>query len=132
MTVIRLVVPRAFAACAPWIRVRTGLHADQVLELQRLGYVVNESNADFAVAYYTSTTLELDHGMQSDPLVTQSTPGTVIVDVIDPTTKEPVWRGRGNAAVADDEEQYDRNVKHAVQAIVEKFPAGSGTVVRAP
>ena len=123
MTVIRLSVPRAFAACAPCIRVRTAPPSDAVLELVRLGYVVNDSNAAFAVAYYAGTKLELDCGIQNDPLVMPYKPGTVMVDVIDPKTKQLLWRGQGIAAVADDEEQYDRNVKHAVQAIVEKFPS---------
>ena len=122
-TVIRLSVPRAFAACAPCIRVRTAPPSDAVLELVRLGYVVNDSNTACAVAYYAGTKLELDCGIQSDPLVMPDTPGTVMVDVIDPKTKQLLWRGQGIAAVADDEEQYDRNLKHAVQAIVEKFPA---------
>src|SRR4029077_13526095 len=90
MTVIRLSVPRAFAACAPCIRVRTAPPSDAVLELVRLGYVVNDSNAAFAVAYYAGTKLELDCGIQSDPLVMPYKPGTVMVDVIDPKTKQAI------------------------------------------
>jgi len=61
--------------------------------------------------------------MQSAPTVTQYTQGTVIVDVFDPKTKELLWRGQGVAAVSDNEQQYEQELKKTVEAIVDKFPA---------
>ena len=61
--------------------------------------------------------------MQSSPMVTQYTEGTVIVDVIDPKTKDLLWRGQGVAAVSNNEQQYEQELQKTVEAIVDKFPA---------
>ena len=100
------------------------LRADLAQEFAGLGYVASDSNPDFCVAYYASTNQKLDvtywdygyawrprwwsgwgrrwgrgwggdWGIQSGPAVTQYTEGTVIVDVIDPKTKDLLWRGQG-------------------------------------
>ena len=55
-------------------------------------------------------------------MVTQYTQGTVIVDVINPTTKELLWRGQGVAAVSDNEAQYEQDLWKTVTAILDKFP----------
>ena len=123
-----------------------------------LGYVATDTNPDFCVAYYASTKQQLDvsswdygyawqprwwggwgrrwgpgwgpdWGVQ--PLVTQYTQGTVIVDVFDPKTKELLWRGQGIAAVTDNPQGYERDLKKTVAAIVDKFPAASGKVALA-
>ncbi len=123
-----------------------------------LGYVGSDSNPDFCVAYYASTKQQLDvsywdygytwqphwwggwgrrwgRGWGPDwgvqPLVTQYTQGTVIVDVFDPKTKELLWRGQGIAAVTDNERGYERDLNQTVEAIVDKFPAASGKVALA-
>lgn len=46
----------------------------------------------------------------------------MIIDVIDPTTKKLLWRGRGVAAVSDDERKYETDLKQTVMAVLEKFP----------
>src|SRR5256712_5626719 len=103
------------------------LRSDLAQEFAGLGYVATDSNPDFCIAYYASTNQKLDvtswdygygwrprwwsgwgrrygrgwggdWGMQSGPVVTQYTEGTVIVDVIDPKTKDLLWRGQGVAA----------------------------------
>src|SRR5207245_3235828 len=102
------------------------LRTDLAQEFAGLGYVASDSNPDFCVAYYASTKQQLDvtywdygyawrprwwsgygrrwgrgwgadWGMQNGPMVTQYTQGTVIVDVIDPKTKDVLWRGQGVA-----------------------------------
>jgi hypothetical protein len=55
----------------------------------------------------------------------------VIVDVFDPRTKDLLWRGQGVAAVSDDEQQYEQELKKAVEAIVDKFPAAANKVALA-
>src|SRR5437773_1547174 len=135
------------------------LRSDLAQEFAGLGYVASDSNPDFCVAYYASTNQKLDvtywdygyawrphwwsgwgqrsgrgwggdWGIQS-PTVTQYTEGTVIVDVIDPKTKDLLWRGQGVAAVSDDEAQYEQVLKKTVAAIVDKFPGASSKVALA-
>src|SRR3989441_10464446 len=99
------------------------LRTDLAGEFTGLGYIATDSNPDLCVAYYASTNQKLDvtywdygygwrpgwwsgwgrrwgrgwggdWGMQTGPLVTQYTEGTVIVDVIDPKTKDLLWRAQ--------------------------------------
>jgi hypothetical protein len=117
------------------------LRADLVKGFENRGYVLSD-DPDFAVAYYASTKDKLyltywDYGYAYyprwwdgwgpgwgplDSTVTQYTHGTVIVDVIDPDTKELLWRGQGVARVSDDEPQYEQDLWMAVTAILDKFP----------
>jgi Domain of unknown function (DUF4136) len=134
------------------------LRSDLAQEFASLGYTPKDTNPDFCVAYYASTKQQLDvsywdygytwrphwwggwgrrwgRGWGPDwgvqPLVTQYTQGTVIVDVFDPKTKELLWRGQGIAAVAADQQQYEQDLKKTVEAIVDKFPAASSKVALA-
>jgi hypothetical protein len=51
-----------------------------------------------------------------------------IIDVLDPRTKELLWRGQGVARVSDDEPQCEQDLWKTVTAILEKFPpAGKGS-----
>ncbi len=104
------------------------------------GYLRNDSNPDFAVAYYASARERLDvtywdYGYAwrprwwggrgrawAGPLVTVYTEGTVIIDVIDAKSRDLLWRGRGVAVVSDDEQQYLADIQETVQAILDKFP----------
>jgi hypothetical protein len=63
---------------------------------------------------------------------TEYAKGTVVVDVIDPSTRELLWRGKGLATVSDDEPQYEQELKKTVAAILAKFPAASTPVAGAP
>jgi hypothetical protein len=115
------------------------LRADLVKGFENRGYVLAD-NPDFSVAYYACTKEKLDVaywdygydyypdwwiGMGPGPYdrtVTQYTQGTVIVDVVNPKTKELIWRGQGVARVSDDEQQYEQDLWKAVTAILDKFP----------
>jgi hypothetical protein len=119
-----LAVPAAItlvlAACAS-VDVRTAtspgansisnraLRTDLVKGFENRGYILSD-NPDFKVAYYASTKEKL---------------GTVIVDVIDPKSKELLWRGQGVASVPDDEAQYEQELLKTVTAILAKFPAAA-------
>jgi hypothetical protein len=118
------------------------LRADLVQGFESRGYVLSDK-PDFAVAYYASTKDKLDvsyfdYGYSyyprwwgglgpgwaaATPMVTQYTEGTVIVDVIDPSSKELLWRGQGVATVSDNEAQYEQDLLKTVTAILAKFPA---------
>jgi uncharacterized protein DUF4136 len=128
------------------------LRADLQQGFEKLGYAVSDSAPDFCVAYYASTNQQLDitgwdygyplrprwwrgwgprFGGMYEPLATQYTQGTVIVDVFDPKTKDLLWRGRGVAAVSDNQEQYVQELQTTVGAILAKFPAATPRVAQA-
>lgn len=50
------------------------------------------------------------------------TQGAVIVDVIDPSTMELLWRGQGVDAVSDDPMKYAQELDKSVSAILGEFP----------
>ncbi len=50
------------------------------------------------------------------------TEGSVIVDVVNPKTKELLWRGQGVARVSDDPNVYAKELEQTVNAILKKFP----------
>jgi hypothetical protein len=129
------------------------LRADLAREFAGRGYVAIDSNPDFCVAYYASTKQQLDvshwdygytwqprwwsgwgrrwgpdWGMQTAPIVTKYTEGTLIVDVFDPKTKGLLWRGQGIAPVSQNEQVYEQDLQKAVEAVVDKFPAASSKV----
>jgi hypothetical protein len=67
-------------------------------------------------------------GSRSRCRVTEYNQGTVIVEVIDPATKQVLWRGRGVSAVSDDAGNYQTEVRKAVEAILDKFPRAASRV----
>jgi hypothetical protein len=114
------------------------LRADLVKGFEDRGYAVADK-PDFLVAYYACANQKLDvtywdygYGFHPgwwgpgwspyDATVTQYTEGTVIIDVLDPKTKELLWRGQGVARVSDDEPQYEQELWKTVTAILDKFP----------
>jgi len=116
------------------------LRADLVKAFENRGYVLSDK-PDFTVAYYASAKEKLDvtywdYGYRyypswwdgpgfydrNAPSVTEYTQGTVIVDVVDPSTRELLWRGQGVATVSDDEAQYEQDLWKTVMAVLEKFP----------
>lgn len=112
------------------------LRNDLVQAFEDRGYVETETAPDFEVAYYASAREKLDvtswdYGYAWRPRwwrgwgptdVTEYTEGSVIIDVIDPTTKELLWRGRGVAAVSDNERTYESDLEKTVTAVLNKFP----------
>jgi len=133
--------PSALAANDPMLVnsvTNQALRADVAKGFEDRGYAISD-HPDFAVAYYASTKDKLDvtywdygypfypgwwggWGPGPSETVTPYTQGTVIIDVIDPSTKELLWRGQGVATVTDDEVQYEQDLWKAVTAILEKFP----------
>src|SRR5258706_2494614 len=118
------------------------LRSDLQQGFEKLGYAINNSTPDFCVAYYASTNQQLDittydygysfrprwwrgwgprYGTMYEPMVTQYTQGTVIVDVFDPKNKELLWRGQGGGAVSDNQNQYVQGLQAAVAAILAEF-----------
>lgn len=120
------------------------LHNDLISNFQEHGFVVDSAKPDFAVAAYASARQKLDvnqydygypywrHGWWGPigvPEITQYTEGTVVIDVINPTTKALLWRGQGVASVSDDPQTYAKELAKTVASIVNKFPAVAATNV---
>src|SRR5258705_9737881 len=118
------------------------LRGDLRQGFEKLGYAVNDSTPDFCVAYYASTNQQLDitawdygyslrprwwrgwgprYRDMYEPMVTQYTQGTVIVDVFDPKNRELLWRGPGVGAGFDKQKQYVQGAQATVAADLAKI-----------
>jgi hypothetical protein len=112
------------------------LHNDLVSNFQERGYVIDSANPDFAVAAYATARQKLDVSQYDygypywrwrwwgppEPVVTEYTEGTVVVDVVNPKTKVLLWRGQGVASVSDDPQTYAKDLARTVEKIIERFP----------
>ena len=100
------------------------------------GYMLDERQPDFAVAVYASAHEELDPSawdygypawprwpspQQRTPQAT-FTAGTVVVDVVNPNTRELLWRGSGSSRMAEDPAADTRELQRIAAQIVEQFP----------
>jgi hypothetical protein len=122
------------------------IRAPIVKGFQDLGYTIDERNPDFSVAFYASAREKLDvttwdYGYPFYPgwsrysrptqTVTQYTEGSVIVDVINPSTRALLWRGEGTAALSDDLNDNVKQLAKAAESIVARFPHATPRVVAA-
>ena len=116
------------------------------LDLQAKGFVlVEESDADFLVNYLTKTRTrrEENHvstslgygvnswgvGMRAETQVRDYDEGSLLIDFVDPDTRELVWRGRSQARIPDRStpEKRTEQIKKAVDSILQGFPPASGS-----
>jgi hypothetical protein len=113
---------------------------------QDRGYVLNELSPDFDVAFYASAREKLDvtvwdygypfyprwrYRMPPAQTITQYTEGSVVIDVINPRTRELLWRGEGTARLSDNTSEDLKLLAKAAEAIVAKFPRATITTVAA-
>jgi hypothetical protein len=100
------------------------------------GYRFSPTSADLDIAAYATAGRKLDirtfdygidwRGFPRQYVdVYEYEQGTVIIDVIDPTTHQLLWRGQGVAAVSEDPNKFIAELRKAVDAIVAKFPPAS-------
>jgi hypothetical protein len=119
-------------------RVRSAVDA----ELQRKGIaLVDKSAAKSLVSYHLGVETKLDvntinsgygyrgygrYGGISTTTVSEYQEGTLLIDVIDPSSKQLVWRGSGQARIRQSSTPEDRKARidEAVKEILEKFPPG--------
>jgi Domain of unknown function (DUF4136) len=107
-----------------------------VKTFQGRGYTIDETAPDFAVAFYASArekldVTEWDYGYPSMPpwpryprpvqTVTKYTEGSVVIDVINPASRELLWRGEGRAQLSDDPSENVTQLVKVADAIVSKF-----------
>ncbi len=105
------------------------------------GYALDERRPDFGVAFYASAREKLDVGTwdygypfpprypAQVPMVMQYTEGSVVIDVINPSTRQLLWRGEGKAVLTDDASENVKQLTKAAEAIVAKFPQALGRVI---
>ncbi len=101
------------------------------------GYVLEERNPDFAVAFYASATDKLDvtqwnygypyYPRWGRPLppaehVTTYKEGSVVIDIVQPTTNDLLWRGHGTAEVSEYPEEMSTRLRQVAVAVIGKFP----------
>ena len=112
------------------------------------GYLASEHEPDFVVAVYASASEALDvtrwdygyphwprHGGPPWPAeqVVSYTEGTVIVDVVDPRSRELIWRGSGSTRMSEDPSADTRELQRVARAVVRRFPKAARRVLaRAP
>lgn len=126
------------------------IHAQIAIELQNRGIHENVDNADMLVAYHTYTEKKQSSVNNYYPMMyggwawrfypwgfspypfgywngynatttREYTEGTLIVDAIDATSKQLVWRGSISDAI-DSPEDLSKKAMKAVQLIFKKFP----------
>lgn len=113
-------------------RIRQSIQTD----LEQKGYSYAKEGPSMSVAVYASARDKLDvrtwdygYGWRRWPRenteVYEYTQGTVIIDVIDPTSKDLLWRGQGQAEVSDDPNKFADQLDKAINKILEKFPNAS-------
>ena len=119
-------------------RVRSAVDA----ELQGKGIeLVDRGAAKVLVSYHLGVETKLDVNTMnsgygsgaygrysgiSTTTVSEYQEGTLLIDVIDPSAKQLVWRGSGQARIRQSSAPEDRKARidQAVKQILEKFPPG--------
>ena len=118
-------------------RVRSAVDA----ELQRKGIaLVDRSAAKVLITYHLGVETKLDvdtinsgygygryggyGGINTTTTVREYQEGTLLIDMIDPSSKQLMWRGSGQARIRQTSSPEDREkrVAEAVKQILEKFP----------
>ena len=114
------------------------LHGEIRQRLEASGYQPGGRDADLGVAVYAASrqTLDVttvDYGYPYRPWwwgprqeVRPVTQGTVVIDVVDRHANRLVWRGVGRSEVSDNPDDYAKDLRTAVDAVLKKLPkAGS-------
>jgi len=105
-------------------------------QLAAKGYEGESTNPDFLIAYHVGVRDRINvqdwgynYGPRGYPLdrdisVQQYTQGTLILDFVDPKTKQLIWRGTAQGVVdpGSSPETKEEKVNEAVSRILEKFP----------
>jgi hypothetical protein len=104
-------------------------------ELETKGYEMNEANPDFVMIYHVGVDDKINvtdwgYGYPSpywggrNVSVYQYTQGTLILDIIEPATKQLIWRGEAQGTVDQDASPEDREAKLNLAAakLLDNFP----------
>jgi len=109
-------------------------------DLQSKGLTLSADNPDLLVAYHTKTEQKTDvtdwgyggyyWGGPGGVTVDQYTQGTLLIDLIDPKSKQVVWRGTASAIVNNPENPDTGKLASAVDKLMKKFPAEMASASR--
>ena len=110
-------------------RIRTAIDSQLVVH----GYTRDSSGPDFLVAYHAATRARTSlqswgygpgrwRGGRVD--VSQYTEGTLIVDMVDATSTQLVWRGTATGTIQL--KDVDKKIREAVKTLTEKFVKDGG------
>ena len=102
-------------------------------KLAAKGYSVSESNPDFLIAYHGNVQSKVDvtnwgyryPGWYGGVEVYQYDEGTLIVDFVDSTSKDLIYRGTLTAEMdrrSTDFERRQKRINEAVDKILKRFP----------
>lgn len=104
------------------------------------GYVLDDRDPDFDVAFYASARQKLDvtqwdygypyHPRWRTPLppterVTTYNEGSVVVDIVDARTHQLAWRGHGAAEITDEPREMMLRLRQVAVAVIGRFPRAS-------
>jgi hypothetical protein len=102
-------------------------------DLQSKGLTQSADNPDLVVAYHTKTEQKTDvtdwgyggyyWGGPGGVTVDQYTQGTLLIDLIDPKTKQVVWRGTASAIVNHPDNPDTGKIASAVDKLMKKYPS---------
>jgi hypothetical protein len=102
-------------------------------DLQSKGLTETSNNPDLLVAYHTKTQQKTDvtdwgysgfyWGGPRNVTVDQYTQGTLLIDFIDPKTKQIVWRGTASAIVNNPDNPDTGKLASAVDKLMKRYPA---------
>jgi hypothetical protein len=103
------------------------------------GYRMTTAQPDFHVAFYAEAVERVEtsdayyyYSYGYDRYVEKYTVGTVVVDVLDPTTGELLWRGSSEGRVSDEPDEYTSQLGLAISKIVAGFPYSRATPPAVP
>ncbi len=101
------------------------------------GYVLDERNPDFAVAFYASAVDKLDvtqwdYGYPYYPRwrmpippadrITTYKEGSVVIDIVHPSSNDLMWRGHGTAEISEHPDEMSLRLRQVAVAVIGKFP----------
>ncbi|HEY7026673.1 MAG TPA: DUF4136 domain-containing protein [Gemmatimonadales bacterium] len=121
------------------------IRRELVSGMKRHGYTISDNNPDAVMSYYLAIpdrddVTDWDFGYlwrpswwrdwgpgSDDASPAEYEYGAVIVELRDARTNEVLWRSHTVAAVPLDQEQYDKNLKTAVKAMLAHVPMQQAT-----
>jgi hypothetical protein len=108
-------------------------------QLEAKGLTESSTNPDFVIMYHTGTQEKVNvtnygygygrwGGYGGGVDVQQYTQGTIILDFINPTSKQLIWRSVATGALADrpDPATMEQKINGVVQEMLAKFPPAPG------
>ncbi len=91
--------------------------------LAEKGFALNTSSAvDFWIAYRLARRQETDSSVVASGMVVEA--GSLILEVLDPASRELIWRGIAHAQISDSDppDVREQRLEAAVRGLMDRFP----------